>query len=211
MVLVLEYVAGRNPHVPWQPEDLAAVLDALDGLAIRLPPSPIADMPSAEEALADPFSGWHRIAKSPPSDLDDWTVQHLPMLRRLADDALLAVNGDTLVHYDIRADNILLRPDGRVVIIDWPWACRGAAWIDTLMLLTSVAADSGHDLDALLGRGATAQADPAALTAVVAAQAGFTLDASRQPPPPGMGQLRPHQRAKAEALLRWLRRYLPIG
>jgi Phosphotransferase enzyme family len=31
-----------------------------------------------------------------------------------------AVRGDTLVHLDVRADNLLLTPD-RVLVVDWPW------------------------------------------------------------------------------------------
>ena len=36
------------------------------------------------------------------------------------------VDGDTLVHTDIRDDNLLVRPDGSVVICDWNWPVRGA-------------------------------------------------------------------------------------
>ena len=32
--------------------------------------------------------------------------------------------GTTLVHADIRADNLLLTDDG-VMVVDWPHACRG--------------------------------------------------------------------------------------
>ncbi|NUS74076.1 MAG: phosphotransferase [Corynebacteriales bacterium] len=37
--------------------------------------------------------------------------------------------GATLVHADLRADNILIAPPG-VTLVDWPWASYGAPWLD---------------------------------------------------------------------------------
>jgi len=46
--------------------------------------------------------------------------------------------GDTLLHADIRADNLLITSRDPVVI-DWPWACRGAAFVDPVLFAPSVA------------------------------------------------------------------------
>src|SRR5713101_851388 len=103
-------------------------------------------------------------------------------------------DGTTLLHADLRADNILLTPS-RVFFIDWPWATRGAAWVDLLFMLPSVAMQGGPKpweiFDAHpLGRSAPA----AGVTAVVAAAAGFMIRGSRLPPPPGLPTVRAFQR-----------------
>lgn len=120
--------------------------------------------------------------------------------------------GDTLVHMDIRADNLLLRPDNGVTIVDWPWACIGPAWLDTLLLSINVRLYGGHDTDALLvGRSAVTGADPGDLVAVLTAFAGFFADAARQPSPAGLPTLRAFQRAQADVLLAWLCELLDGG
>ena len=40
---------------------------------------------------------------------------------------LAALDGDTLVHCDIRADNMLITPGRHAgVVVDWPWGSRRA-------------------------------------------------------------------------------------
>ncbi|MEV4343165.1 hypothetical protein AB0J83_01605 [Actinoplanes sp. NPDC049596] len=52
------------------------------------------------------------------------------------------VEGDSLVHTDATPRNILVRATG-VTVVDWASPCRGAAWIDTaLMVIRLIAA--GH-------------------------------------------------------------------
>jgi thiamine kinase-like enzyme len=53
--------------------------------------------------------------------------------------AIAHLGGNTLVHFDIRADNIVLGNDGRVSFVDWPWACRGAIWMDITLFLVNAA------------------------------------------------------------------------
>jgi hypothetical protein len=38
-----------------------------------------------------------------------------------------------VVHWDIRVDNLLRRPSGEVVFVDWGTAARGPAWADPLL------------------------------------------------------------------------------
>jgi hypothetical protein len=40
---------------------------------------------------------------------------------------------DTLVHWDIRLDNLLQRPTGEIVFLDWGAAGVGRAWLDPLL------------------------------------------------------------------------------
>jgi aminoglycoside phosphotransferase (APT) family kinase protein len=209
VALVYEDVEGRHPATPWLPDELRRVQAALTELASVLTPSPLRS-PTAADALADDFAGWRRLAAEPPADLDPWLAGHLDDLVALADRGLRALAGDTLVHTDIRADNILLGADGRVTVVDWPSACRGPAWLDQLLLLVNVRLYGGHDTPALLERyAAEAGVCRADLTAALAGLAGFFTDGARQPAPPGLPTLREFQRVQSEAVLSWLREAPP--
>ncbi|WFE31476.1 phosphotransferase [Micromonospora sp. WMMD975] len=209
IALVYADVEGRHPVTPWDAGELAAVLSTLESMAATLTPAPAVATATATESLAHDFAGWRRIAADPPADLDPWARAHLPELCAAADRGLAALAGDTLCHLDVRADNLLLGPDGRVTVVDWPWACRGPAWLDTLLAVVNVQVHGGHDPDALLAtRPLTARVDPADLTGALAGFTGFFLDGARQPPPPGIPTVRAFQRLQADALLPWLARRL---
>jgi aminoglycoside phosphotransferase (APT) family kinase protein len=206
VALVLEDIEGRHPATPWASEELDRVLTVLEDLAALLTPPPLPGVESAADFLAEHFAGWHRICADPPADLHPWAARHLDELRALADRGLAALTGDTLVHTDIRADNILLSPDGTVTIIDWPWACRGPAWLDTLLLLINSRLYGAHDTHTLLTKhAAVTGADPQDFIAVLTSIAGFFTDAARQPPPKGLPTVRAFQRAQADTVLSWLR------
>lgn len=87
--------------------DLASVLrnwlPAFDELA-RLPDAPV--------------PAWVR------DDAADWQ-------ERMA--RLTVGRADTLVHWDIRVDNLLQRPTGEIVFLDWGAAGVGSAWLDPLL------------------------------------------------------------------------------
>jgi aminoglycoside phosphotransferase (APT) family kinase protein len=209
VALVLQDVEGRHPATPWLPGELAGVLAALDDLARVLTPAALPDLATAADNLAGDFAGWRRIAADPPAGLDPWVPAHLDELCALADRGLAALAGDTVVHTDIRADNLLLGPDGTVTVVDWPWACRGPAWLDRLLLLVNVRLFGGHDTHPMLARCAAATgADPHDLIAALAGFGGFFADAARQPPPAGLPTLRAFQQAQADAVGSWLREAL---
>ncbi|MFI6073430.1 phosphotransferase [Actinoplanes sp. NPDC051343] len=200
VVLILEDIAGRHPGLPWSDADIDTVLTGLDDLAAALTPSPLPDVPRAADHLARDFAGWERIDADPPADLDSWVRAGLPALRASAARGLAATaSGDTLAHCDIRADNILVRDDGRPIFVDWPWGCVGPAWLDRLLLAVNVLVNGGTADRLLTGL------DPEVVTGVVAGLTGFFLHTSRTPPPPGIPTVRAFQRAQADALLPWLR------
>ena len=211
VALVLEDVAGRQPHVPWREAELHRVLHAVGELSRTLTPSPL-DAPPAATALADTFDGWQRLlegeeAEAAVARLGPWPAAHLSRLAELAAPWPEAVSGDTLAHADLRADNILLTDDDRVVFVDWPHVLRAAPWFDLLVMLPCVRAQGGPDPDEVftahpLGRAA----DPDAVTAALAALAGYFLRRCLLPPPPGIPTVRAFQRAQGEAALAWLRR-----
>jgi aminoglycoside phosphotransferase (APT) family kinase protein len=208
VALVLEDVEGAHPATPWQSAELAATLRMLAELAGRLTPTPIPDLPRATDHLAHDLAGWSRVRADPPDDLDPWARANLDRLTRLADGAPDALRGETLVHTDVRADNLLVRPDGEVVLVDWPWACRGPAWLDRVLLLVNVQLYGGHDVEALLERHVGAEVDGQDLDALLAGITGYFVDAARNPAPVGLPTVRAFQRDQGESTLAWLRRRL---
>ncbi|MFC4505796.1 MULTISPECIES: aminoglycoside phosphotransferase family protein [Streptomyces] len=211
VALVFEEVPGRQPHVPWREPELRRVLDAVDELARVLTPAPAGvPAPPAAEALADSFAGWERL-RAPERHreralLDPWTRARLPELADLAAGWADAIAGDTLAHGDLRADNMLLTDDDRVVFVDWPHAVRAVPWFDLLVMLPCVRAQGGPDPEELftahpVGR----NADPDGVTAALAALAGYFVEHALRPAPPGLPTLRAFQQAQGEAALAWLR------
>ena len=94
--------------------------------------------------------------------------------------------GATLLHADIRADNLLVTGGG-VVVVDWPRACRGAAFVDVVPLAPSVTMQGGPRPDDLLTR---SRAGRSASRAAVTALAGYFTERSLMPPAPGLPTVR---------------------
>src|SRR5204863_772391 len=133
--------------------------------------------------------GWQRLLSAPPeirARRDAWSAGHEAALADLEAQAPAAAEGDTLLHFDTRADNLLLTAE-MVYVVDWPHARTAQPWMDLLFFAPSVAMQGGPAPEALLARSAVARAaDPAAITAVVAAVAGYFTWQSLLPAPPGL-------------------------
>jgi len=206
VALVLADVDGRHPVTPWEAAEVAAVLETLQWLANDLTPVPAGlVVPRTEDELRHEFAGFDRLAAEPWHDLPSLALDHLDELRALAIRGVDACHGESLVHLDVRADNLLVRPDGSVVLVDWPWACRGAAWIDSIALLLNVGLYGGHDVDALMSASPVLRAaDPDLVTSFLAGLAAYFLDSARQPTPTGLPTVRAFQLAQGEVVLAWL-------
>jgi hypothetical protein len=151
-------------------------------------------------------AGGNQAGASPEQPaLDPWARAHLDGLAGLESGWADAARGASLVHSDLRADNILLTAQ-RVVFVDWPWACQAAPWLDLVLMLPSVALAGGPPPGEILAAHPVSRdADPAAVTAVVAALAGYLVYQSRQPDPPGIPALRAFQAAQGAVALDWVR------
>jgi aminoglycoside phosphotransferase (APT) family kinase protein len=211
VALAFEDVDGAHPTLPWRPGELARVLAMVADLADALTPAP-PGLPTVADRLRDSFVGWRRLTAAHAAGdddlagLDPWAARHLERLADLEAGWPEAARGPTLLHADLRADNLLLTPT-RVVAVDWPWACVGAAWVDLLLLLPSVAMQGGPDPEpTFAAHPLAAGADPEAVTAMLAAVAGYLVGASRLPAPPGLPTLRAFQLGQGLAALEWLRR-----
>jgi aminoglycoside phosphotransferase (APT) family kinase protein len=207
VALVFEHVDGREPALPWREDELARVLAAVTDLAEALTPPPLEAEPAAE-ALAELLRGWRILAAEGAAGIDPWAAERLDELSALEERWAEAAVGSTLLHGDVRADNILLTQD-RVVFVDWPHVCVGPAWLDLLLFLPSVAMQGGPRAWEMfeahpLGRDAPSER----VLPLVAALAGFFVQRSTLPPPPGLPTLREFQRAQGVETLAWLRRSL---
>jgi serine/threonine protein kinase len=210
VVLVFEDVEGREPAQPWRPDELDLVLGAATELARALTPSPVETRP-AGEALSSGINSWHHLQAERALGLDDWSLRHLEELVALETGVRDAVAGDTLVHLDIRADNILIA-DERVYFVDWPHAHVGAPWLDAVAFAPSVAMQGGPDPEQVLERWPGAQgADPRAVDAALASVAGFFTYRALLPPPPGLPTLRAFQAAQGDVARAWLARRIGLS
>lgn len=145
VALILDDVDGRNPSTPWVPHELSRVLAAVDMLGEILAPAPIAVLDVAEKH-GGLFRGWQTLAREPDDGLDRWSRDHLDEFAELEQAWTAHCAGETLLHTDLRADNMLLTGD-QVVIVDWPYACRGAAFVDVALLAPSIALQEGPSPD----------------------------------------------------------------
>lgn len=209
VVLVFENVDGQHPAQPWRTDELDRVVDSLAAMAASLTPSPLptADARRASAEFGGPLRGWQPIRDGQPSQvgrLDAWSARHLEGLADLELSAVDAVAGETLLHFDVRADNMLLT-DNRVWFVDWPRACVGAAWVDVVCFAPSVAMQGGPTPEEVIARHpACRTADPVAITATVAALAGYFTHRAMQPPPPGLPTVRAFQAAQGVVARKWL-------
>ncbi|MEU8237499.1 phosphotransferase [Actinoplanes missouriensis] len=203
VVLVLEDVEGAHPRTPWVDSEIDAAAAALTDLARALTPAPAVDLPRVPDYIADDFACWGWLAERTPADLDPWLAQNLGALGAAADRGLAAISeGETLTHCDIRADNLLVRPDGRIIVVDWPWGAVGPAWLDTVLLSINVLVHGG-DASRLL-----TDVDQDSAVGVIAGFTGYFQWWCRQPPPPGLPTVRAFQRFQGDALIPWLRRHI---
>ncbi len=204
VALIYEDVDGAHPALPWRRDELARVVDAIVDLHEVLTPPPL---PDVRDVADEPglFCGWRSLAERTPDGLDDWSRRHLGRLVALEDRWVEAAAGDTLLHLDLRADNMLIRADGSVVFLDWPHARRGAPVLDVLGLAPSVGMQGGPDVDWLLARHPhAARAAPEVVLVLLAAIAGLFTHASLRPPQPGLPTVREFQAGQARVARRWL-------
>jgi hypothetical protein len=99
LALVYEHVSGRPANLAPGSADLPAIARTLTELSRTLRPT----LPVLPVELR-----WKPFAEP---------------------DALALLSGNTLLHMDLTAENILI--GDQVRIVDWAWPSRGAAWLDT--------------------------------------------------------------------------------
>jgi hypothetical protein len=199
VVLGIEYVDGRAPHRPWRRADLDAVLDALEVVADELTPPPAGlALDSAEDDFAPLVDGWATVRGARPG---------LPMLdeaEALARRYTEVVGGDTVVHTDVRSDNVLIDGEGRALLVDWNWPVRGAAWFDSFAALIGPRGE-GIDVDEVIASRRLLRDLPAeTIDITLALYVGYFFSQCEQPVPPTSPHIRDHQRWQGEVCWQWL-------
>lgn len=209
VALVIEWIAGRMPTPPITVADadrLFALVDRLAAVGAGLHPPGVGPFAERNRML---FGHWRLLLDEPEllDRIDGWSHSHLDRLVELDDQAPEASAGGHLLHVDTRTDNVLFGDAGpdHDVVVDWPGASIGAAWIDLVGMLPALHLDGGPDPaeafgDQPLGR----TADPDAVTAVLAGLAGYFTRQALQPPPPGLPTVRAFQDAQGRVARDWL-------
>ena len=139
-LLLLEDLSRARWPPPWRPGDESLVMAALEELhATPAPPG----LSSAEDKFTN---SWLDVAADPVPFLSlrlvtgGWLDTHLAAFEAASRRAVLA--GRSLVHLDIRSDNLCLN-DGRAMIVDWSWAALGDPAVDAQFWLPSLVLEGG--------------------------------------------------------------------
>lgn len=173
VALVFEDLEARHPEEPWSASELDRVIDAMAQMAALLTPYPLppGTVATAKKELDERHGAWRQLRDEEPSRLhrlDKWSVRHLEALVGLEATAGAAAGGDTLLHFDLRADNTLLDDEG-VWFVDRPLACVGAAWVDPVLFAPSVTMQGGPPREEVIVRHpACRTAEEGELAAVIA-------------------------------------------
>src|SRR3954469_7411809 len=121
VALLLQDVEGRHPHLPWREDELRRVVDSIDELFADLTPCPVADARSVDDDWRDEFANWRQAADAgAPARTDEWCLRHLDRLAELESRWVEAAAGGTLLHLDLRADNMIVSAAG-----SGSWTGRG--------------------------------------------------------------------------------------
>jgi len=208
VALAFEAVDGRPPRHPWERAELDLVADALSAMHAAMTPCPVPELEPLADSMRRLFGGWAALAAaSPVPPLDPWARERLGRLAALESGWPEACQGSTLVHGDVRADNVLVTSDDRIIFVDWPQAGVGNPAFDVVAWAPSVVLEGGPAPEELLARYRTPRPlDDAAVTVLLVAIAGFFVSRSFEPVPPGLPTLRPFQAAQGRVALEWLRR-----
>ena len=134
----------------------------------------------------------------------NWIERSLPLLLRVADSADL--DGEVLVHFDVRSDNVCLL-ENRTVLVDWSGPAVGNLVFDVVAWAPSLAFEGGPAPEALTARAGLATAQVAPVAALIAGY--FAANAGR-PPIPGAPHVRRVQREQLSVALPWVCRLLGL-
>lgn len=209
MVLLFDDLNGRHPRTPWLGAEFEAALTSLDEIALGVPRAD-ESLPRVLELLGPDLEKFAEVQQSPPPTLDPWVSHRLPELVERSTAAKESLVGEGLCMLDARADNMVLDPAGKVWLVDWPWGCRGPAWLDTALLgMTTTLHQQDFDVAsrvvrAVVGHGAT----PDDLINLWVGELGYFIHMAEQPAPPNLPTIRQYQAASRDGLIGALRQQL---
>jgi hypothetical protein len=201
LVLIFDAVSGHPPSRPWNHEDADRVLAAVRALSLELTPVPPGRLWKGfvESIFPDPTGLFDQVT--------GWGV--LPdiagQLRELGMSAVESARGDTLIHSDLRDDNVILTDTGEVWVCDWNWPTQGPIWVDTLTVAIGMVGD-GLDGERILNEsGLVANTDADLIDGVLALLLSYCLTTDSGAPPGASRYLRTHHNWYARVIEGWLR------
>ncbi len=201
-VLALEDLSVAEWPPPWSAERVRAVRAALDELHARPVPE---ETPRAADDRLELREGWEEIRRHPGPFLElglcsrSWLEAALPALHKAARSAPL--EGNALLHFDVRSDNVCFLPDGTAALVDWNWTSVGNPLVDTAFWPPSLHAEGGPAPEEILAEGAGELA---------ACAAGYLGAHAARPPIPTAPRVRPVQLRQARTALPWAARALGL-
>jgi hypothetical protein len=199
VALGIEYVEARQPARPWQQDELDRCLDELESAADVLTPAPDELVLDTFETEFAPFVELWEHLLAHRSDL-----VHAPEAAALAAGFAEVTRGDTIVHSDLRDDNVLLEASGRTLFCDWNWPVVGARWLDSLLLLIGPRGD-GIDVEAVIAtRPLLRDVSAEAIDRTLALVTGYFLKTAEDPVPATSPHIRDFQRWQGEVCWEWL-------
>jgi len=193
-MLVLEDLSAAFWPPPWTNDRIASIFRTLRDVAATPAPPWLADARSS--GLLE--RGWRFVQEDPRPLLatgavdESWLDAALPRLLEASDECRL--DGDELLHLDVRSDNICFRPDGSAVLVDWNLAVTGNARLDIAFWLPTLVGEGGPMPAAILP---DAGPEAAFVSGFFAARAG-------QPPIPDAPRVRPLQLEQLRLALPWV-------
>ena len=214
IVIAFPLLDGAPPAHPWAKADAVRCLDLADRLAIELTPSPWPEDPEQTQHMINFLSGWQQVAAD---ESDPWRSDAGKELAARIDaeqEMLAALPGNTLSHFDLRADNIMITGEDQVWFVDWAHARNAARWFDALLLIADIVS-SGADLadggeidvaELLDNHPACARVSRPIKISLLSSLAATLHAASRKPSAPGLPTIRSWQDLTAESIQRFVRR-----
>jgi hypothetical protein len=198
-ILVLEDLSGCEYPPPWTERRVKEVLGVLDEVSSHRVPDGLRQ--AQESNYAD--GGWQEVARDPGPFLSlrlcsaAWLERALPVL--LAVEVARHLAGSSLLHLDVRSDNLFFR-DSTAVLVDWNLAAVGNPEFDVAFWLPSLRMEGGPEPESV----SAVQPEIAALVA------GFFASRAGLPVIPTAPKVRDVQLRQLEVALPWAARALDL-
>jgi hypothetical protein len=199
-LLVIEDLSRARWPPPWDEAAIEAVRASLAAVWATRPPEWVPSVADERDRL---FGGWRDIERDPEPFLSlglysaDWLDESLSTLRQAAESA--PVEGDALLHLDVRSDNLCLADRG-AVLVDWNWVHHGNPDLDLAAWACSLHLEGGPLPDRLVPGAA----------GLAAGLAGFFASRAGLPPPPTAPDVRRFQLEQARIAIPWALRELGL-
>jgi hypothetical protein len=208
-LLLIEDLSDARWPPPWQAGDIELLVRTMREVAATRP------LPDDLPSLADEFgltgsdqranTGWGAVARDSRAFLGlglcsaEWLTRALPRLLEAQAEAV--VEGEDLVHNDVRSDNLCFSKERGLLLIDWNLAGRGNGVFDLAFAAPSLRLEGGPFPEELVD-------DDGPLAAVVS---GFFAQRAGLPDIPDAPRVRWIQLEQLRVALPWVARALGLA